>query len=217
MTLQPGEELILGKRLREILKQAGRNRKRPHQAGAGGYNRLRRIMRRRGLAAGIAALLAGTVGFAQEVEFNRDIRPILSDKCYTCHGPDKANRKTKLRFDTEDGAKQDLGGHFAIVPGDPAKSETGAAHHGGPSRRCACRRSGPAYKLTDARDRSHPRAGSSRARSGRSTGRSFRRSAAQLPEVKDRDWPRNADRRFRAGAARAGRARRPRPKPTASG
>ena len=60
---------------------------------------------------------------AQEVEFNRDIRPILSDKCYTCHGPDKANRKTKLRFDTEAGAKQDLGGHFAIVPGDPAKSE----------------------------------------------------------------------------------------------
>ena len=37
------------------------------------------------------------------VEFNRDVRPILSDKCYTCHGPDPANRKTKLRFDTEEG------------------------------------------------------------------------------------------------------------------
>src|SRR5882672_5772106 len=61
--------------------------------------------------------LAGTV------EFNRDIRPILSDKCYTCHGPDKGNRKSKLRFDNEADAKVDLGGHFAIVPGDPGKSE----------------------------------------------------------------------------------------------
>jgi hypothetical protein len=59
----------------------------------------------------------------EAVEFNRDIRPIFSDRCYTCHGPDQANRKSKLRLDTEDGAKVDLGGHFGIVPGDPAKSE----------------------------------------------------------------------------------------------
>jgi len=71
----------------------------------------------------LAVTLAPALSTAQEVEFNRDIRPIFSDKCYTCHGPDKANRKSKLRFDTEAGAKQDLGGHFAIVPGDPAKSE----------------------------------------------------------------------------------------------
>ena len=70
----------------------------------------------------LAAVLCGTSA-AQDVEFNRDIRPILSDKCYTCHGPDAANRKTKLRFDTESGAKQDLGGRFAIVPGVPDKSE----------------------------------------------------------------------------------------------
>src|SRR5713226_8120173 len=71
----------------------------------------------------LAVTLAPALLTAQEVEFNRDIRPIFSDKCYTCHGPDKANRKSKLRFDTEAGAKQDLGGHFAIVPGDPDKSE----------------------------------------------------------------------------------------------
>jgi Protein of unknown function (DUF1553)/Protein of unknown function (DUF1549)/Concanavalin A-like lectin/glucanases superfamily/Planctomycete cytochrome C len=69
------------------------------------------------------ALALAWPGLAATVEFNRDIRPILSDKCYTCHGPDKANRKSKLRFDNEAGAMADLGGHFAIVPGDPAKSE----------------------------------------------------------------------------------------------
>ena len=38
---------------------------------------------------------------AQTIDFNRDIRPILSDKCFTCHGPDAATRKTKVRFDME--------------------------------------------------------------------------------------------------------------------
>lgn len=50
----------------------------------------------------IPAALFADPGF---VQFNRDVRPILSDKCYTCHGPDAANRKTKVRFDTEDGVK----------------------------------------------------------------------------------------------------------------
>jgi hypothetical protein len=59
----------------------------------------------------------------QLVEFNRDIRPILSDTCFTCHGPDVANRKTKLRFDTEASAFADLDGHRAIVPGNLEKSE----------------------------------------------------------------------------------------------
>ena len=64
----------------------------------------------------------------QVVEFNRDIRPILSDKCYTCHGPDSSKRFSKLRFDTESGAKQlSASGHFAIVPGDSAKSGCSAA------------------------------------------------------------------------------------------
>ncbi|MEX2261513.1 MAG: DUF1553 domain-containing protein [Bryobacteraceae bacterium] len=71
----------------------------------------------------VAVAIGQSGALAQAVDFNRDIRPILSDKCFTCHGPDEANRKTKLRFDNEAGAMQDLGGRFAIVPGEPDKSE----------------------------------------------------------------------------------------------
>ncbi|MEO8371524.1 MAG: DUF1553 domain-containing protein [Candidatus Solibacter sp.] len=73
--------------------------------------------------AGILLCTAATLS-AQEIEFNRDIRPLLSDRCFTCHGPDAAKRVTKLRFDTEAGARIDLAqGRHAIVPGDPEASE----------------------------------------------------------------------------------------------
>jgi hypothetical protein len=58
------------------------------------------------------------------IDFSRDIRPILSDKCFVCHGPDAVNNKSKLRFDTEAHALADLGkGRRAIVRGHPEQSE----------------------------------------------------------------------------------------------
>ena len=67
--------------------------------------------------------LSGLARGAGTIEFNRDIRPILADKCFTCHGPDKANRKTELRFDNEEGAFVELkSGGVAIDRGDPAMS-----------------------------------------------------------------------------------------------
>src|SRR5436190_23066268 len=75
----------------------------------------------------IVVILAGRLPAAEPVkaapvQFNRDIRPLLSDACFSCHGPDKAKRKSGLRFDSEEGARVDLGGHFAVVPGKPDQS-----------------------------------------------------------------------------------------------
>ena len=59
-----------------------------------------------------------------KVDFNRDIRPILSENCYKCHGPDDGARKANLRFDQKDAAlKPAKSGHAPIVAGVPEKSE----------------------------------------------------------------------------------------------
>ena len=55
----------------------------------------------------------------EKIDFNRDVRPILSDHCYSCHGPDKKARKAKLRLDTKEGIESD----HVVVAGRPGDSE----------------------------------------------------------------------------------------------
>jgi hypothetical protein len=91
---------------------------------------LRQDSFRRGRLAIAGALMAAAIGMgiaanaadantSEKLQFNRDIRPILSENCYACHGPDKGNRKAKLRLDVREVAL-DIG---AFKPGKPNDSE----------------------------------------------------------------------------------------------
>ena len=68
----------------------------------------------------------GVADIPDKVDFNFHIRPILSDKCFACHGPDAKQRKEGLRLDTREGALaalKDYDNRFAIIPGKPEDSE----------------------------------------------------------------------------------------------
>ena len=67
----------------------------------------------------LLAAAATPVALPEKIEFNRDVRPILSDKCFHCHGPDASHRKGKLRLDVREEALQ----REAFVPGQPDASE----------------------------------------------------------------------------------------------
>lgn len=71
----------------------------------------------------LAAAVATPIS-AADIDFNRDIRPILADNCFTCHGPDEGSRKSGLRLDLRDHALgKGESGNVAILPSDPKQSE----------------------------------------------------------------------------------------------
>ena len=71
----------------------------------------------------IGGLVAGRARAEGPVDFNQDVRALISNTCFRCHGPDEAERKGDLRLDTQEGATADLGGHAALIPGKPDESE----------------------------------------------------------------------------------------------
>jgi hypothetical protein len=71
---------------------------------------------------GCGFALAASVSNA-EVDFSREILPLLSDKCFQCHGPDPKARKGDLRLDNEENVKKDREGYAVVAPGASAKSE----------------------------------------------------------------------------------------------
>ncbi|MGE0376276.1 MAG: PSD1 and planctomycete cytochrome C domain-containing protein [Planctomycetaceae bacterium] len=73
----------------------------------------------------VAPIVAEDASGVPAVDFSREVRPILSNHCFQCHGPDQTARTSDLRLDTKEGAFAALGegDHLAIVPGNPEASE----------------------------------------------------------------------------------------------
>ena len=62
----------------------------------------------------VAAMTPEVLHAQNQISFNRDVLPILSDRCFLCHGPDEATREAELRFDIEGAVSEDV-----IAPGNP--------------------------------------------------------------------------------------------------
>lgn len=74
-------------------------------------------------AVSILSCLTTTANADEPVDFRRDVQPILSDRCFHCHGPDASNQDSEFRMDSKENVFADLGGYAAVVPGDLDASE----------------------------------------------------------------------------------------------
>ena len=80
----------------------------------------------------IVAAIGGTTCVLhgeETIDFSDQVSPILSDKCFHCHGPDAENQDSDFRADSKENLFADLGGYFAVVAGDLESSELHARIH----------------------------------------------------------------------------------------
>ena len=100
-----------------FFKREARNRLTAYNSGGMQISRLVGLIATSACATGVAFAAA-------DIQFNRDIRPIFSENCFACHGPDASKRMTALRLDIEDGIEVALSADRALlVPGNPNASE----------------------------------------------------------------------------------------------
>jgi hypothetical protein len=85
---------------------------------------LGRVLQTVGIVASLFLIGTLDVFAAEPIQFNRDVRPILSDKCYQCHGPDEGAREEDLRLDLKEGLRGTTEmGQPIVMPGDAEESE----------------------------------------------------------------------------------------------
>ena len=138
---------------------------------------------------------AATPGRPDSIRFNRDIRPILSDTCYACHGPDATKRKAGLRFDDGVVAFEELeSGRRAIVPGDTEASRLiERIEASDPDDRMPPEESG---KSLTGEQRAMLRRWIEEGAKWEDHWSFIKPERPELPEVGDADWPRNPIDRF---------------------
>ncbi len=143
----------------------------------------------------IAYSQSASASSLEAISYNRDIRPIFSDTCFRCHGPDESSREADLRFDLPESAFAEReGGYFAIAPGDPEASEAWLLiNEEDPEYRMPPRKSH--LELTDAQKKLIGRW----IEEGAKYERHWAFEAPQkspLPEVENETWPKTAVDRF---------------------